>query len=129
MEMFRGKQPIIYTDKKSDINEISIIPEHNNNECKKYKIVLPNNPREKNIRRDSKDIAKALAAFSLCYKEIKDEKNTISIKKLKRDFKEFSDALLNARKSNVQTVLAKIRETEGSGERNQQIGGCFLPNN
>lgn len=105
----------IYPDKRENVGEVSII-RVSESEIE-YKIALPER-REKDIRQDSKDIAKALAAFSLRYKKIKNRKDIISVnKEFKRDFEEFSDALLNARKSNIETVLAKIRESKGSGER------------
>jgi len=108
------KLPIIYTDKESNFKEVFIIPEHDN-EYIKYKIALPNKSG-KDIKQDSEDIAKALAVFSLHYNDIRNIKDTIPIKRFKKDFEDFPDALVKARKSNVETVLAKIR-AEGSGER------------
>jgi len=105
------KQPIIDINKESNINEVVI---EYDSEHRKYKIALPNQ-NGKDIKQDSENIAKALAVFSLRYNEIKNEKGTISIKKFKKDFEDFPNALVDARKSNVETVLAKIRD--GSGDR------------
>ena len=105
----------IYPDKRANVGEVSIIRVLESE--MEYKIALPERG-ERDIRQDSKDIAKALAAFSLRYEKIKDRSDAILVnKEFRRDFEEFSEALLKARKSNIETVLAKIRSSKGSGER------------